>query len=54
VWAAVVSEDGRRDYVPWRPVTELDVMGPTMDPAPGGVARAAPVVVDAAWEIGRD
>jgi hypothetical protein len=48
-----MSEDGR-DLVPWRPVAELDVMGPTMDPAPGGVARAAPVVVDAAWEIGRD
>src|SRR5262245_36791966 len=54
VWAAVVSDDGRRDLVPWRPVTELDVMGPTMDPAPGGVARAAPVVVDATWQLGRD
>jgi len=53
VWAAVMSEDGR-DLVPWRPIAELDVMGPTMDPAPGGVARAAPVVVDAAWEVGRD
>ena len=51
VWAAVLGDDGR-DLVPWRPVAELDVMGPTMDPAPGGVARAAPVVVGAAWEIG--
>jgi ABC-type polysaccharide/polyol phosphate transport system ATPase subunit len=51
LWAAVLGEDGR-DLVPWRPVAELDVMGPTIDPAPGGVARAAPVVVDAAWEVG--
>ena len=34
VWAAVLDEDGR-DLVPWRPVAELDVMGPTMDPRPG-------------------
>jgi hypothetical protein len=51
LWAAVLDPDGR-DLVPWRPVAELDVMGPTIDPAPGGVARAAPVVVGAEWEIG--
>ena len=51
LWAAVLDPRGR-DLVPWRPVAELDVMGPKIDPAPGGVARAAPVVVDAAWEIG--
>ena len=27
VWAAVIDDDGR-DLVPWRPVAELDVMGP--------------------------
>jgi len=53
MWAAVTSELGH-DLVPWRPVAELDVLGPSMDPAPGGVARAAPVVVDAAWDIARD
>jgi ABC-2 type transport system ATP-binding protein len=50
VWLAVVDEAGPT-LVSWRPVAELDVMGPALDPAPGGVARAAPVVVDAEWEL---
>ena len=52
VWASMIEDDGR-DVVAWRPVAELDVMGPELDPAPGGVARAAPVVVDAAWDLVR-
>jgi len=52
LWAAVFEEDGR-DLVPWRPVAELDVLGPAIAPAPGGVARAAHVVVDASWEVER-
>jgi ABC-2 type transport system ATP-binding protein len=50
LWAAVVEQDGP-DLVPWRPLVEIDVMGPVLGPGPGGVARAAPVVVDAAWEM---
>lgn len=52
VWASIVEDDGH-DVVAWRPVAELDVMGPELDPAPGGVARAAPVVVDASWDLVR-
>ena len=52
VWAAVVDPDGR-DVMPWRPITHIDVMGPLLPPGPGGVARAAPIMVDATWEIGR-
>lgn len=51
VWAAVTGQDGR-DLVPWRPVADLDVMGPVLPPGPGGVARAAPILVDVAWEVG--
>ncbi len=47
VWASIV--EGGRDVVAWRPVADLDVMGPELVAAPGGVARAAPVVVDAVW-----
>ena len=51
VWASIV-EDDCRDLVAWRPIAELDVMGPELVAAPGGVARAAPVVVDAVWAVG--
>ena len=49
LWATV-TDPGGRDLVPWRPVADLDVVGPALPPGPGGVARAAPVVVDAAWD----
>jgi ABC-2 type transport system ATP-binding protein len=50
LWATVTGRDGR-DLVTWRPVADLDVVGPTLPPGPGGVARAAPVVVQSTWEV---
>jgi len=50
IWAAVVGADDH-DLVPWRPVAELDVVGPVLPPGPGGVTRPAPILVDASWEI---
>jgi ABC-2 type transport system ATP-binding protein len=49
LWASITGRDGR-DLVPWRPVADFDVVGPALPSGPGGVARAAPVVVDATWE----
>ena len=41
-----------RDLLPWRPVADLDVIGPDLDATPAGVARLAPVQVDAVWTDG--
>lgn len=49
VWIAVRDEAGR-DLVPWRPAAEFEMVGPSLADSPGGVSRAAPVVVDATWE----
>ena len=51
VWVGAFDLD-ERDLLPWRPVADLDVMGPDLDPTPAGVARLAPVQVDAAWSDG--
>jgi ABC-2 type transport system ATP-binding protein len=50
VWFGVF--DGRgEDLVPWRPVADVDVLGPDLDPMPSGVVRLAPVHVDATWTV---
>jgi ABC-type polysaccharide/polyol phosphate transport system ATPase subunit len=51
LWVGVF--DGRgRDFAPWQQVGSFDVSGPTLDPAPPGLIRLAPVHVDAEWEFG--
>jgi ABC-type polysaccharide/polyol phosphate transport system ATPase subunit len=46
-------EGGKRDPLPWHPATYFDVAGPSLDAAPRGIVRLAPVHVDAAWEVER-
>jgi ABC-type polysaccharide/polyol phosphate transport system ATPase subunit len=46
-------EGGKRDPLPWHPATYFDVAGPSLDAAPRGIVRLAPVHVDAAWEVDR-
>ena len=46
-------EGGKRDPLPWHPATAFDVAGPSLDAAPRGIVRLAPVHVDAAWEVER-
>ncbi len=41
----------RRDLLPWHPAAHFDVVGPTLDPAPRGIVRLAPVHVEAGWEL---
>jgi ABC-2 type transport system ATP-binding protein len=41
---------GDRDIISWRPVADVDVHGPDLDPAPNGVVRLAPVHVSAQWK----
>jgi ABC-type polysaccharide/polyol phosphate transport system ATPase subunit len=48
LWAAVFDVV---DLMPWQPVTQFDVMGPDLDPAPRAVVRLAPVHSEAAWAI---
>jgi hypothetical protein len=44
--------DGRgEDLLAWRPVTDVDVVGPDLDVTPSGVVRLAPVQVDATWNV---
>jgi hypothetical protein len=43
-------DGGGRDLLPWRPVADIDVHGPALDPAPSGVVRLAPVHVQATWD----
>jgi ABC-type polysaccharide/polyol phosphate transport system ATPase subunit len=50
LWVGVL--DGTwRELLPWHPAGHFEVQGPELDPAPVGVARAAPVHVDALWEV---
>ena len=46
-------EGGKRDPLPWHPATSFDVAGPSLDAAPRGIVRLAPVHVDAAWDVER-
>jgi ABC-type polysaccharide/polyol phosphate transport system ATPase subunit len=46
-------EGGKRDPLPWHPATSFDVAGPSLDAAPKGIVRLAPVHVDAAWDVER-
>jgi hypothetical protein len=46
-------EPGGDDVVPWRPVADVDVHGPDLDPAPNGVVRLAPVHVNSEWRVQR-
>jgi ABC-type polysaccharide/polyol phosphate transport system ATPase subunit len=52
LWAGMF-EGGKRDPLPWHPATRFDVAGPSLDVAPRGIVRLAPVHVDAAWEVER-
>jgi ABC-2 type transport system ATP-binding protein len=52
VWLGVLAPDGA-DLVHWHPTVDLVVSGPDLDPLPGGVARLAPVHVDAHWVVDR-
>jgi len=46
-------EGGKRDPLPWHPATPFDVAGPSLDAAPRGIVRLAPVHVDATWDVER-
>jgi ABC-type polysaccharide/polyol phosphate transport system ATPase subunit len=48
VW--VGAFDGGQDVLPWQPVARFEVAGPGLDPAPAGIVRPAPVLVEATWE----
>jgi ABC-2 type transport system ATP-binding protein len=49
VWFGAFDRGGG-DIVPWHPITDVDVHGPGLDPAPSGVVRLAPVHVQASWD----
>lgn len=51
LWVGVAG-GGKRDLLPWHRAASFQVEGPRLDPPPRGVVRAAPVHVDADWEIG--
>ena len=51
LWVGVAG-GRKRDLLPWHRAASFQVEGPRLDPPPRGVVRAAPVHVDAAWDIG--
>ena len=53
LWVGVTGARNR-DVLPWHRATSFDVIGPTLDRTPRGVVRAAPVHVDASWELARE
>jgi ABC-2 type transport system ATP-binding protein len=52
LWMGIVDGDGR-DLLGWHPAARFDVTGPDLDGAPRGIVRAAPIAVDADWELTR-
>ncbi len=52
LWVGIF-EGGKRDPLPWHPASRFEVAGPSLDAAPRGIVRLAPVHVDAAWEVER-
>jgi len=48
VWVGA-SSDGEQ-LVPWSPLIDVDVAGPTLEATPTGIVRLSPVYVDASWE----
>src|SRR5262249_17299700 len=51
VWATVLDVDGTK-LLGWSPVGHTRVGGPALSPAPTGVVRLSPVVVNASWGEG--
>jgi ABC-2 type transport system ATP-binding protein len=51
LWAGILDRMGH-DLLPWHPATPFDVSGPTLERAPIGIARLAPIHVNAEWETG--
>jgi len=52
LWLGVYGR-GRENELTWHPLTRFDVTGKSLDRTPRGVARLAPVHVDASWQIER-
>jgi ABC-type polysaccharide/polyol phosphate transport system ATPase subunit len=50
VW--VGAFDGDHDALPWQPAAHFDLTGSGLDAVPRGIARLAPVHVEARWESG--
>jgi ABC-2 type transport system ATP-binding protein len=50
VWFGMFDRSGE-DLLAWRPITDVDVVGPDLDVTPSGVVRLAPVQVDATWNV---
>lgn len=48
VWLCILDRH-LKDLVPWQAVTSVAVSGPSLDPAPPGISRQAPVHVDVSW-----
>jgi ABC-2 type transport system ATP-binding protein len=49
VWAGAFTRKG--DILPWQPLAHLVVRGGSLDKAPSGIVRLAPVYVDASWDV---
>lgn len=51
LWLGVFS-DGGGDLTPWHPTAHFDIAGPSLDEAPRGIVRLAPIHIDAEWSVG--
>jgi hypothetical protein len=51
VWVTVQDEDGEK-LLGWSPAGHTQVSGPALSPAPTGVVRLSPIVVNASWHEG--
>lgn len=50
LWVGMVDA-AWHDLLSWHPAVSFDVTGPSLDAAPPGIARSAPVHVQAVWEV---
>jgi hypothetical protein len=50
LWMGVLDRR-RADLLAWHPVSSFEVAGPRLETAPPGVVRAAPIHVDARWQV---
>ena len=53
LWVEYTGVDGA-SALPWQPAQQFAIEGDTLDPAPLGVMRIAPVQVSASWDLDHD
>jgi ABC-type polysaccharide/polyol phosphate transport system ATPase subunit len=51
LWLGILEDSG--DLLPWHPISQFDVLGPDLGPAPRGVVRLSPIELTPRWDVER-